>query len=286
MGLASTSEATQILHRKHIPNFAFPERIGSTLGAMYRRKLWLDEQQLTPTAEPITIDSTTAKGVIKNASAGWLNAEEVERLLRAYEIPIAISSIATSADDAIKIAQRSGYPVVLKLVAKGVTHKTDVGGVMLNIKSDEDLREKYRSVTDNAKKTLSADAIEGVLVQQQISHGVELILGVVRDPQFGPLVMAGSGGTEVELKKDVAFELAPVTPLQANAMLDRTTVGRVLAGFRGKPAADRAAVVDVLVRLAQLATDHPEIAEMEINPLIVLENGKGAVAVDARVKID
>jgi acetyltransferase len=286
MGLASTSEATQILHRKHIPNFAFPERIGSTLGAMYRRKLWLDEQQLTTTAQPITIDSATAKGVIKNASAGWLNAEEVERLLHAYEIPIAISSVATSADDAIKIAQRSGYPVVLKLVAKGVTHKTDVGGVMLNIKSDEDLREKYRSVTDNAKKTLSADAIEGVLVQQQISHGVELILGVVRDPQFGPLVMAGSGGTEVELKKDVAFELAPVTPLQANAMLDRTTVGRVLAGFRGKPAADRAAVVDVLVRLAQLATDHPEIAEMEINPLIVLENGKGAVAVDARVKID
>lgn len=285
MGLASTSEATQILHRKHIPNFAFPERIGSTLGAMYRRKLWLDEQNRSTGAQQLSIDTSAAKAALSNATGEWLDQDRVESLLRAYGIPVAVSSIASTADEAIKIAQRSGYPVVLKLVAEGVTHKTDVGGVALNIQNDDELRSRYSSMIDRAKKAMPAGAVKGVLVQQQIQSGVELILGVVRDPQFGPLVMAGSGGTEVELKKDVAFELSPLTPSQANAMLDRTTVGRILAGFRGKPAADREAVVDVLVRLAQLASDHAEIAEMEMNPLIVLENGKGAIAVDARVKL-
>jgi acetyl coenzyme A synthetase (ADP forming)-like protein len=284
MGLASTSEATQILHRKHIPNFAFPERIGSTLGAMYRRKLWLDEQEHAVSAPPLSIDVSASMDILKSAGSGWLDAHHVEALLNAYGIPVAVSSVATTPDDAVKIADRSGYPVVLKLVAEGVTHKTDVGGVMLNIQSDDDLLSKYESMIEHAKKAMPDAAIKGVLVQQQVQQGVELILGVVQDPQFGPLLMVGSGGTEVELKKDVAFELAPVTASQANAMLDRTTVGRVLAGFRGKPASDRAAVVDVLVRLAQLATDNPGIAEMEINPLIVHEDGHGAIAVDARVR--
>ncbi len=285
MGLASTSEATQILHRKHIPNFAFPERIGSTLGAMYRRKLWLDEQELAISAPPLSIDISDSKDLLKAAGSGWLDAQHVEALLSAYGIPVAISSVATSPDEAVKIAQRSGYPVVLKLVAEGVTHKTDVGGVTLNIQSDDELRSKYASMIEHAKKALPDAAIKGVLVQNQVQQGIELILGVVQDAQFGPLLMVGSGGTEVELKKDVAFELAPVTSSQASAMLDRTTLGRVLAGFRGKPPADRAAVVDVLVRLGQLATDHPGIAEMEVNPLIVHNNGKGAVAVDARIRV-
>lgn len=282
MGLASTSEATQILHRKHIPNFAFPERIGSTLGAMYRRKLWLDEQELATSAQPLAVDKQHAEGLLRDAPSGWLNAKDVESLLQAYGISVAVSSIATSADEAITIAQRSGYPVVLKLIAEGVTHKTDVGGVVLGVSSDADLRDKFEAMIAHARKTIAVDAIKGVLVQQQVASGVELIIGNVQDPQFGPLVMVGSGGTEVELKKDVAFELAPLTSSQANAMIDRTTVGRVLAGFRGKPPADREAVVDTLVRLAQLASDHPQIAEMEINPLIVHEHG--AIAVDARVR--
>jgi acetyltransferase len=282
MGLASTSEATQILHRKHIPNFAFPERIGSTLGAMYRRKLWLDEQEHASTSQPPSVNVIDADKAIQGVS-GWLDPSQIEAILQAYDIPIAVSNVATSESDAIDIAQRSGYPVVLKLVAEGVTHKSDVGGVALNINGDDELRAKYRAMMESASRSIGASSIRSVLVQQQIASGVELILGVVRDPQFGPLVMVGSGGTDVELKKDVAFELAPLTSPQANAMLDRTTAGRLLAGFRGKPAGDREAVVDILVRLAQLAADQPQIAEMEINPLIVLPDR--AIAVDARIRV-
>ncbi len=136
-----------------------------------------------------------------------------------------------------------------------------------------------------AAQHLAPSVIEGVYVQKMIPAGVELIVGMVRDLQFGPLVMVGVGGRQVDLMREVTFELAPLSPAQAEAMLARTEVGRLLAGFRGAPPGDRTAVLDVILRLAQLACDHPSLAEIEINPLLVMERDGGAWAVDARARL-
>jgi acetate---CoA ligase (ADP-forming) len=301
MGLASTSEATQILHRRRIPNYAFPERVGSTLAAMWRRKQWLADLATQPVPErPAGVDVAAARDLLQASCAAlaqepgrsgvpagptWLAAEQVTALLEAYGIPTPGHALATDVDAALRLAERVGYPVALKLAAAGITHKTEVGGVMLGIQTPAELRSAFATLLQRVQQRAPEIAVQGVYVQPMVQGGVEVIVGVVRDPQFGPLLMAGLGGTAVELQRAVAFELAPVTLRQAHDLLDRTAAGTALAGFRGAPPADRDAVAAVMVRCAQLALDMPEIQEIEINPLIVRERGAGAVAVDARVRI-
>lgn len=301
MGLASTSGATEVLHRRRIPNFAFPERLGSTLAAMWQRRRWLDAQASQSEPQPVEgCDRQTAQAVAQAGlavmrqhieregadpvDAGWMPADQVDALLTAYSIPTPRTGMAPGVDHALALADSIGYPVALKLAAPSLTHKSDVGGVLLNITGPEALREGFQTLLDNASRQSPVPAVvEGVYVQQMVRGLAEVIVGVVRDPQFGPLVMVGAGGTAVELVGDVTFELAPLTRDQADAMLDHTTVGRRLAGYRGAAPADRAAVVDVILRLAQIAVDHPAIAEIEINPLIVM--AQGAAAVDARLRL-
>lgn len=300
MGLASTSDATHVLHRRKIPNYAFPERMGSTLAAMYRRKQWLDQLDETAT-EPVrdAADRDAAEAAIESglesvqaagsdASVGaWLGIQQVEALLKAYGIRTPASGLAPDVDEALNLAQSVRYPVALKLAASGVTHKSDVGGVALDITTPAELRHEFDEMMDRAKAQKDAvQSIDGVYVQHMIRDGEELIVGVVRDPQFGPLVMAGVGGTRVELQRDVTFELAPLTRQQTGAMLERTGAARLLAGFRNRPPADREAVIDMILGLAQIALDWPQVAEIEVNPLIVLPDTYGAYAVDARVLLD
>lgn len=297
MGLASTSDATQVLHRRHIPNFAFPERVGSTLSAMWRRKQWLDNlagtsQSVEAPARDLEMGRMTIDAGLEvirqrdGKGSGWMSPDQVEVLLTAYCIQTPNSGLAPSVEHAVPLAETLGYPVALKLAAEGVTHKTDIGGVALNIATPRQLQKAFRTLVKQASKRAPGIEIKGVYVQRMIRGETELIVGVVRDPQFGPLVMAGIGGTEVELKRDVTFELAPLTREQAEDMLDQTGAGRLLAGFRGSPPADRAAVVDAILHLAQIALDFPQITEIEINPLIVMQAGEGVRAVDARVKLD
>ncbi len=286
MGLASVSDATAVLHRRRIPNFAFPERVGSTLAAMWQRQQWLAAQQTAEeTAPPLaTCDAEAIRAAL--SGEGWLPPESVDALLSACGIRTPGVGVATSADEAVQLAEQVGYPVVLKLAAEGVVHKSDVGGVILDIADAEALRRAFDALMERAHAALPAEAVAGAYVQKMIGEGVDLIVGVVRDPQFGPLVMVGTGGTQVELLRDVTFELAPLTEAHAEAMLDRTLAGKLLAGYRGAPPADRAAVVDVIVRLGQLAHEQPQLAEMEINPLIALPAGQGAWAVDARARVE
>ncbi|HPV08893.1 MAG TPA: acetate--CoA ligase family protein, partial [Aggregatilineales bacterium] len=176
-------------------------------------------------------------------------------------------------------------PLAMKVVSKDILHKSDAGGVKLNLVGGTALRAAFDQIMSSCRAYDAKADIRGVLVTPMARRGTEVIVGVVRDPQFGPLVMAGLGGTHVELQRDVAFELAPLTREQANDLLDRTAAGRLLGGFRGAPPADREAVVDTILRLAQIALDWPLIAEIEINPLIVQAEGGGAVAVDARVRL-
>jgi len=289
MGLASVSDATAVLHRRRVPNFAFPERVGSTLAAMWQRKQWLDTNgEPHPPQPPAGCDRLAARAALESAPmGGWLAPEALDALLEAYGIRVPGAGLAADADAATALAAQIGYPVVLKLAAADVVHKSEIGGVALNLDGPQAVRAAFADLLARARAGGVPDAaIEGAFVQKMIPPGVDLIVGIVRDAQFGPLVMAGVGGTQVELLRNVAFELAPLTPQQAGALLDRTGAGRLLAGFRGAPPADRAAVIDAIVRLAQLAHDHPDVAEVEINPLMVMAEGAGAWAVDARARVE
>jgi acetyltransferase len=175
--------------------------------------------------------------------------------------------------------------VALKIASPDIIHKSDVGGVLLNLADAAAVARGFEAAIANARRAYPKAEIQGVSVQRMIPTGQEVIVGVVRDAQFGPVVMFGSGGVEVEGLKDVAFELAPLGYAEAEDLLDRTWAGRKLRGYRNLPPADRKAVIEVVLRLAQLAADFPEIEEIEINPLRVLPEDQGAFAVDARLHL-
>ena len=184
------------------------------------------------------------------------------------------------------MAADMGLPVVLKVSSPDISHKSDVGGVLLNLADEKSVREGYRAILDQAKAVHPNAKIEGVYVQETVPLGQEVIVGAVQDPQFGAVMMFGSGGIEVEGLKDLAFGLAPLTDLEIDSMLNKTWAGKKLHGFRNLLPADINAVRDVLIRLAQLANDFPQFSEIEINPLRVFLDGKGAKAVDVRVRVE
>jgi len=208
----------------------------------------------------------------------WLAPDEAFGLLAAYGVGVAPWGVAKRADEAASIAARLGFPVALKIVSATVTHKTEVGGVKLGLDDDRAVRAAYAAIADRPEA-------QGALVQRMAPRGLELFVGMTRDPSFGPLVAFGVGGTSVEVWGDVVFRLAPLTTTDAAEMLEGIRAKRLLDGFRGAPAADRAAIEDVLLRVSRLALDHPEIAELDVNPLIALAPGQGVLAVDARARI-
>jgi acyl-CoA synthetase (NDP forming) len=213
-----------------------------------------------------------------------LNEADSKELLRAYGIRTPREVIAGSADTAIMAAQDIGYPVVLKLLAAEVQHKSDIGGVILNIRSDNEMRAAYTRLGQNLAKAVAGAKLEQVIVAEQVSGFVELVLGVQRDPEVGPVVMFGSGGINLELHKDVAFGAVPLPLWQAKAMIERTTAGRLLKGYRGMPAGDEGSVLAALIALGRLANDlGDQIESIDINPVVALPDGQGAVALDALV---
>ncbi|MCX7707593.1 MAG: acetate--CoA ligase family protein [Anaerolineae bacterium] len=225
----------------------------------------------------------TALLLARSAGRQALDAVEARPLLAAYGITTPREALATSPADAARFAAEIGFPVVLKLISPDILHKTDIGGVILDVQDEEAAAKGFEALVGRAAAAHPGARVRGVQVQQMIRGGQEVIVGVKRDPTFGPLIMFGLGGVYVEALRDVSFRLAPLTPLDAEEMIDEVRSARLLAGLRGAPPADRAALVDVIVRIGQLAADHPDIAELDINPLLVLPQGQGAVAVDARV---
>ncbi len=271
MGKASVDEALSILHKRKIPNVAFPERVASILSAMLQRKEWLNIRRVDKEEFEVT-DRDTA---LQYASqSNWIS------LLEAYGINLPPQEEVKTMDDAMASAGSIGYPVVLKLVSDEVTHKTEINGVKLGIDDESDLRKAWSELEESAKK--QGVAMKGGLIQKMLSGGHEVIIGIRQDEQFGPLVLFGTGGTDVELLRDVATAIAPLNRLQAEKLVDQTAAGVKLKGWRNQPEADREAVIDYLMRMAQLAEDLPEIKELEINPLYVLPKGKGAFAIDVR----
>ncbi len=214
-----------------------------------------------------------------------MNPAELVQILEAYGIPTLPLGLAHSSEEAVALAESFGYPVALKVVSPDIVHKSDVGGVMLGLSSVQEVAEAFITITHNVRSARPGARVEGVYVQRMLPEGQEVIIGAVQDEQFGPLVMFGSGGVEVEELKDVAFALAPLSHEEAEYLLESTWAGRKLRGYRNLPPADRQAVLDILIRLAQLAADFPQLAEIEINPLRVPPQGQGAFALDARGQV-
>jgi acetyltransferase len=272
MGSELTAKALERFNDENIATYPFPERAVSALGALVKRAEYLNGLQSL-----LTLD------IAINAEVRRLRAPAApEELLAAYGIQTAPMKLACNADEAATISESLGFPVVMKIASPDISHKSDVGGVLLNVESLSQVKAGYAQMIKHIQSVKPDAQIEGIYIQRQIPHGQEVIAGMVRDPQFGPLMMFGSGGIEVEGLKDVAFALAPLNQVEVREMMRKTWAGRKLKGFRHIPPTDGESVIDVLIKLSWFAIDNESIEEIEINPLRALS--KGAVAVDVRIK--
>ncbi|MFN2302393.1 MAG: acetate--CoA ligase family protein, partial [Anaerolineales bacterium] len=209
---------------------------------------------------------------------------ESREILQAYEIKIPNSDIADTPEKAVAIANKIGYPVVLKIASPDILHKTDVGGVKIGLENEEELVDAYELMVYRANRYIPDARIWGCLVQEMVpAGGLEILIGMNKDPQFGPLVTFGLGGIYVETLKDVTFRVSPFSEQEAYQMLTEINAHALLDGVRGKPPVDKPAIVDVLLKINQLVLDFPEITELDINPLVVYSPGNGALALDMRL---
>lgn len=284
MGERLIQEAMEHFRAARVPEYRFPERTVAALAVLTRYAAYV-QQPAMPVALPDVQPESAQHTLAQVDEAGFLSPTAVTQLLIAYEIPCPASHLAQNANEAASLARQIGFPVALKLVAEGITHKSDVGGVRLGLVDDTAVQTAFTDMLTQVQQIKPDAVVEGVLVQQMIPAGQEVIVGVTCDPQFGPLLMFGSGGVEVEGLGDVAFALAPLTEADVDYLLSQTWAGRKLAGFRHLPPADETAVRHTLLRLGQLAADFPQLAEIEINPLLVLPEGQGVWAVDARARV-
>jgi len=257
--------------------------VGPVLQAMNRYRAW---RESAPEGLPALRVDTAAAAALLPAQAGPLAEAAARPVLAAYGLPLIPAEVARTPAAAAQAAARLGFPVALKIVSPDIIHKSEAGGITLNLSDAAAVEAAFRQLRQAAAAAQPQARLTGALVQPMAPPGPEIIIGLRRDPQFGPLLMVGLGGIYVELLTDVAFRVAPVSRTEARAMLAETRAGRLLAGLRGQPAADREAVVDALLRLGQLALDFPQIAEVEINPLRVLPQGQGALALDARIILE
>ena len=212
---------------------------------------------------------------------GSMGDAEAKALLKKYGIPLPEEGVAENKEEAVSIAENLGYPVVLKILSPDILHKTDAGGVLLDIKSRAEMERGYREVLRKAKTYKGNARIEGVLVQRQVPKGREVIVGTLRDKQFGSVVMFGLGGIFVEVLKDVSFRIAPIDKSEALKMVREIKGYPVLKGVRGDPPADTRAVASVIAAASRIAHERENILEMDINPLIIYP--KGGLAVDVRI---
>ncbi|MBN1260878.1 MAG: acetate--CoA ligase family protein [Anaerolineae bacterium] len=233
------------------------------------------------------VDEEAARAIIAKAREnGCCNLTEIEskKVFKTYGLPVARTEMATSEDEAVRLAEEIGYPIVMKIMSPDILHKSDAGGVKVNVKTSAEVHEFYREILKNAQAYKADARIQGVAIQEMAPWATEVIIGSVNDPTFGPSVMFGLGGIFVEILKDVTFRVAPVSPDQAFKMLEDIKAGAILAGARGEAPKDRQALAEVLSRYSQMITDlGDEIAETDANPVLVYEEGEGAIVVDARI---
>jgi acetyltransferase len=273
-----------------IPSFAFPEDTATAIAKACEYNDWLKRPK-GRIPEVVNIDSRKASQIVisaleKSATRPlWLDASSVTGLLDAYGIRLAQSRTATTAEEAVKAAGDIGFPVVMKLIADTIVHKTEVGGVILDLRSEKEVEQSFVQIRQRLAAMGRDNEMQGVMVQRMISGGIEIIIGVTQDPSFGPLIMFGMGGIHTELFKDVTFRIHPLTDIDAHEMVRSVKAHQLLEGWRGAKPSDTKSLEELLLRVSAMVEELPQMTELDLNPVKVLEVDKGYVVVDARIML-
>ena len=287
VGGAEMQKGREIFNRAGIPTFDSPERAVRAFMDIYRYSRNIEMLQQIPSLLPkkLEFDRTKAKNLIERGLAnenGFLPESEARALLSAYGIPVNRLEMAATKEEAVQKASDMGFPVVLKVNSREITHKSDAKGVLLDLKNEQEVSDAFEKIIQNAKAYNAKATLEGVTIQPMIKHtDLELIIGAKKDRDFGPVILFGMGGVLTEMLKDRAIALPPLNRLLAKRLMEKTRVYRLLQGYRNIPPANLELLEEILIRLAHLVTDFPEIQELDINPLVVTENGFSAI--DARI---
>jgi acyl-CoA synthetase (NDP forming) len=276
--------------RGKIPSYSFPENAALALSASLEHAHF----RARPTGRTVSIPRAAERAIralVENALAGasetrvWLSSDDLATVLKLAGIRFAeATTTVPTPDAAARASDAIGYPVVLKAIAKGLVHKTDVGGVAVGLDDRDAVLATAATMQERVGK--AGYGLEGFLVQRQIDGGIESLVGVTSDPGLGPIIVAGLGGVQVELFGDAAFRLPPVSDVDAREMIERIKAKKLLDGFRGAPPGDKDALADVICRISALVEIVPEITELDLNPVKVLPPGKGAVVVDGRLRLE
>ncbi len=287
MGVVDVSDGVRLLQKNHIPVYAFPESAARSLGALRNGVKWLF-RKILPQYD-LTYDRERAQQIIDQAFVdgkqvlGELDGNE---LLKCYGFKTLQMELATSKTEASKIATKIGYPVVMKIVSADILHKTDAGGVIVGVKDKKSVEAAFETIMERAKEYKADAKIDGVLIQEMAKKGQEVILGLSKDPVFGHAVMFGMGGVFVEVYKDVVFRLAPLGRNVARRMVKSVKGYKILKGIRGENPSDIETIEKHIVSLKTMSENHPEIAELDINPMFVHEEGDGATVADIIIRLE
>ncbi len=279
-----TENATRILTENGLPAYPEPERAVRSIRAMLDQRRWLERAPFSPPT--FDIDRAKLEKVFEVARRDGrlqIGDAEAREIMEAIGIRVPAAGLARDPEEAVRVAESIGFPVVIKIASPDILHKSDIGGVKVGVQTPGDVRDAFDLIMYRARRHAPDAEIWGCQVQQMVRGGREVIVGMNKDPQFGPLMMFGLGGIYVEALRDVVFRVAPMDELEAREMVQEIRSIRLLQGVRGEPPADLDSVVDALLRLSYLVTEYPDILELDINPLVVYEAGKGAVGLDMRL---
>ena len=285
MGSHGVPEGLRSLNEGHIPSYSFPEAAARTLARAARYGQWRNAP-VGKTPALSGVNREKADSALARATPGeWLSAPLLREFLGAYGVRLNPARLAANRGEAAATAKSIGYPAALKLWSPDVVHKSDVGGVRLGIRSEEEAARAFDEIAAALRRAEPKARFGGVTVERMVSGGVETIIGMTRDPSFGPVVLFGLGGVTVELLRDVSLRLAPLTDVDADEMVREIRGRRLLEGYRGSPVVDVAGLKEFLHRVSLLAMNHPEIAELDLNPVLAFPGREPALALDARLKV-
>jgi acetate---CoA ligase (ADP-forming) len=282
-------ERTFTVDGETIPTYPHPEIPARIISRALAYKTWR-RQPFGKVAGYIEVDLSTAKALCAKAlserGSGWLTTEETHAILTAMKLPLVQGALASNVEEAVKLASTIGFPVAVKLASRQIVHKTEIGAVCLNLADEEAVRDAFEAIRSRLAQDHKLDAMEGVLVQPMLTGGIEVMVGMTRDPLFGPLLAFGLGGIHVEILGDVQFRITPLTDRDAAEMVSEIKGYRLLQGYRGQLPADMKAIEDILLRISYLVEEIPEISELDLNPIFALPEGEGCKIVDARIRVE
>ena len=270
----------------NMPFFMYAEEAAEGLNRLNQQRIW--QERPVGSIPNYNVDRAKAEQIIKQSiyeGRDQLTTRESIDVLEAYGIRVCKSGFATNLDEVVEIGNKIGYPVVMKMTSKTTSHKTDVGGVRVNIQSEEQLRAEYNDLIAKLTEKGLIDGLEGVIIQEMVKGNREMVCGIATDPQYGPMMMFGLGGVFIEVMKDVTFRIAPLTDIDATEMIKSVKAYKLLEGARGTTPAQMDQIQETLLRLSQLVTDYPFIDELDINPLLISEKTGEGIAVDGRIKV-